>query len=65
MHLKSSSVLKSTGNSSKEGHITISNSYSALVNDEKEDVENVYDESANLFKNQNTGESSSFAVPTG
>ncbi|PWA89322.1 ATPase, F1/V1/A1 complex, alpha/beta subunit, Zinc knuckle CX2CX4HX4C [Artemisia annua] len=56
---KSSSILKSTGNSSKEGNITTSNLYSALVNDE-EHVENVYDESANLFTNPNTGESSSF-----
>ncbi|GJS10469.1 zinc knuckle CX2CX4HX4C containing protein [Tanacetum coccineum] len=46
---KSSSMVKSTGNSSKKGNITTSNSYSALENDEEEDeehVENVYDESS-------------------
>nr|GEU89451.1 zinc knuckle CX2CX4HX4C [Tanacetum cinerariifolium] len=39
---KSSSLLKTTCTSSKNDNITTSNSYSAL-NDEEEDVENVYD----------------------
>nr|GEX40671.1 hypothetical protein [Tanacetum cinerariifolium] len=49
---KSSPKLKSTNTSSKEGNIATSNSYFALENDENEDeehVENVHDESANLF----------------
>ncbi|GJV92489.1 hypothetical protein Tco_1540302 [Tanacetum coccineum] len=45
---KSSPMLKTAGTSSKKDNITMSNSYSAL-NDEEEDVENVYDESKNLF----------------
>ncbi|GKE11507.1 hypothetical protein Tco_1415058 [Tanacetum coccineum] len=60
---KSSSILKSTGTSSKKGNITTSNSYSILEDEEKEDeehVENMYDESANLFTNLKTGKSSSF-----
>nr|GEW33240.1 hypothetical protein [Tanacetum cinerariifolium] len=60
---KSSSMLKSAGTSSKKGNITTSNSYSALENEEEEDdehVENVYNESANLFQNTKTCESSSF-----
>nr|GEU94162.1 microtubule-associated protein 70-1-like [Tanacetum cinerariifolium] len=62
---KSSSMVKSTGNSSKKGNITTSNSYSVLKNDEEEDeehVENVYDESANLYPNSKPGESSTFTV---
>nr|GEV73931.1 hypothetical protein [Tanacetum cinerariifolium] len=50
---KSSPKLKSTNTSSKEGNIATSNSYFALENDEDEDeehVENVHDESANLFQ---------------
>nr|GFC42851.1 hypothetical protein [Tanacetum cinerariifolium] len=65
---KSSSMMKSTGNSSKKGNITTSNSYSALENDEEEDeehVENVYDESANLFPNSKPNESSTFVVVVG
>nr|GEU84822.1 zinc knuckle CX2CX4HX4C [Tanacetum cinerariifolium] len=65
---KSSSMVKSTGNSSKKGNITTSNSYSALENDEEEDkehVENVYDESANLFPNSKPGESLTFTVAAG
>ncbi|GKA63104.1 hypothetical protein Tco_0762710 [Tanacetum coccineum] len=65
---KSSSMAKSMGNSSKKGNITTSNSYSALENDEEEDkehVENVYDESANLFPNSKPGESSTFTVAAG
>ncbi|GKD43307.1 zinc knuckle CX2CX4HX4C containing protein [Tanacetum coccineum] len=55
---KSSSMLTSAGTSSKKGNITTSNSYFALENEEEEDeehVENVYDESANLFPNSKTG----------
>ncbi|GKE16226.1 hypothetical protein Tco_1423803 [Tanacetum coccineum] len=33
--------------------------------DEEEDIENVYDETANLFSNPKTGESSSFTVAAG
>nr|GEV32784.1 reverse transcriptase domain-containing protein [Tanacetum cinerariifolium] len=65
---KSSSMMKSTGNSSKKGNITTSNYYSALENDEEEDeehVENVYDESANLFPNSKPNESSTFMVVVG
>ncbi|GJZ52106.1 hypothetical protein Tco_0606621, partial [Tanacetum coccineum] len=65
---KLSSKLKSTDTSSKEGHITTSNSYSALDNEEDEDeeqVENVYDESTNLFLNLRAGESSSFTAGAG
>ncbi|GJT56216.1 zinc knuckle CX2CX4HX4C containing protein [Tanacetum coccineum] len=65
---KSSSMLKSTGTSSKNGNINTSNSYSALEIEEGEDeehVENVYDESANLFPNSKTGESSSFTAVAG
>ncbi|GJR89191.1 zinc knuckle CX2CX4HX4C containing protein [Tanacetum coccineum] len=51
---KSSSMLKTASTYSKKD----SNSYYAL-NDEEEDVENVYDESANLFPKTKTGGSSS------
>ncbi|GKB16044.1 hypothetical protein Tco_0849967 [Tanacetum coccineum] len=61
---KSSSTLKTTGTSSKNDNIITSNSYSAL-NDEEEDVENVYDESANLFQNTKTGGSLSFTAAAG
>ncbi|GJS62485.1 hypothetical protein Tco_0657269 [Tanacetum coccineum] len=44
---QSSSMLKTTGKSSKKDNLSMSNSFSTL-NDE-EDVENVYDESANLI----------------
>ncbi|GJY55388.1 hypothetical protein Tco_0454503 [Tanacetum coccineum] len=57
---KSSSMLKTAGTSSKKD----SNSYSAL-NDEEEDVENVYDESANLFPKTKTGGSSSSTAAAG
>ncbi|GJU81814.1 zinc knuckle CX2CX4HX4C containing protein [Tanacetum coccineum] len=45
--------------STKEGNITMSNSYAALDDESDEDVENVYDESANLLHSTQTGESSS------
>ncbi|GJU60086.1 zinc knuckle CX2CX4HX4C containing protein [Tanacetum coccineum] len=65
---KSSPKLKYTNTSSKEGNIDTSNSYSALENDEDEDeehVENVHDESANLFSTLKAGERSSFTVGAG
>ncbi|GJT01690.1 zinc knuckle CX2CX4HX4C containing protein [Tanacetum coccineum] len=40
---------KATITSPKEGKITMSNFYAALEDESDEDVENVYDESANLF----------------
>ncbi|GKC15814.1 zinc knuckle CX2CX4HX4C containing protein [Tanacetum coccineum] len=60
---KLSSMLKTAETSPKKDNFTTSNSFSAL-NDEEEDeeVENVYDESANLFK---TGGSSSFIAAAG
>ncbi|GJX06772.1 zinc knuckle CX2CX4HX4C containing protein [Tanacetum coccineum] len=57
---QSPSMLKTTGNSSKKDNLSMSNSFSAL-NDE-EDVENVYDESANLIQNTKAGGSSSFTT---
>nr|GEX27097.1 hypothetical protein [Tanacetum cinerariifolium] len=50
--------LKDTITSTKEGKIKMSNSYAALEEESDEDVENVYDESANLLYSK-TGESSS------
>ncbi|GJS72423.1 hypothetical protein Tco_0648132 [Tanacetum coccineum] len=65
---KSSSMLKTTCTSSKNDNIITSNSYSAL-NDkeegEEEDVENVYDESSNLFPNTKIVGSSSFTAVAG
>ncbi|GJZ73647.1 hypothetical protein Tco_0637793 [Tanacetum coccineum] len=61
----SSSMLKTTGFSFKKGNITTSNSYFALDDESEEDVENMYDESANLFPCTNTGGSSSFMVVVG
>nr|GEW48306.1 probable carboxylesterase 8 [Tanacetum cinerariifolium] len=57
-----------TGPSSKTNNIPTLNSYSALnvgEEDEEEVVENVYDESANLFTKTKTGGSSSFTVVAG
>nr|GEV79570.1 hypothetical protein [Tanacetum cinerariifolium] len=52
--------------SSKEDNIPMSNSYDALDEESDEDVENVYDESANLFHSTKTGGSSStFTVAAG
>nr|GEW86965.1 zinc knuckle CX2CX4HX4C [Tanacetum cinerariifolium] len=59
---KLSSMLKTVNTSLKNDNFTTSNSFSAL-NDEEEDdeeVENVYNESANLVPNINTDGSSSF-----
>ncbi|GKC92454.1 hypothetical protein Tco_1157896 [Tanacetum coccineum] len=57
---KSSSMLKTTGTSSEKGKFTTSNPYYALDDESEEDVENVYDESTNLFPNSKTSGSSSF-----
>ncbi|GJS95704.1 RNA-directed DNA polymerase, eukaryota [Tanacetum coccineum] len=53
-----------TGNSSKKDNLSMSNSFSALNEEEEdeEDVKNVYDESANLIQNTKAGESSSFTA---
>ncbi|GKC35586.1 hypothetical protein Tco_1047970, partial [Tanacetum coccineum] len=59
----SSSMLKTTGISSKKYNIPTCNSYFVLNDEqeeEEEDVENMYDETANLFTK--TGESSSFTA---
>ncbi|GKF28083.1 hypothetical protein Tco_0094425, partial [Tanacetum coccineum] len=65
---QSTPMLKTTGNSSKKDNLSMSNSFSAL-NEEKEadeeEVENVYDESANLIQNTKTGGSSSFTAAVG
>ncbi|GJW76788.1 zinc finger, CCHC-type containing protein [Tanacetum coccineum] len=57
-------MLKTTSNSSKKDNLSMSNSFSAL-NDDEEDVENVYDESANLIHNTKAGGSSSFTAAGG
>ncbi|GKB99332.1 hypothetical protein Tco_0985469, partial [Tanacetum coccineum] len=65
---QSTPMLKTTGNSSKKDNISMSNSFSALneeEDDEEEDMENVYDESANLIQNTKAGGSSSFMVAVG
>nr|GEV24623.1 hypothetical protein [Tanacetum cinerariifolium] len=51
--------LKAIVTSTKEGNITMSNSYAALDNESEEDVKNVYDESANLLHSLKTCRSSS------
>ena len=64
----SSSMLNSKGLSSKESDIATSNPYAALATDEGGDedfVENVFDESANLFPNSTTDGSSSFTAAVG
>nr|GEX35399.1 hypothetical protein [Tanacetum cinerariifolium] len=61
----SSSMLKTTDKSSKKDNLSMSNSFSALndeENDDKEDVENVYDESANLIQNTKAGGSLYFTA---
>ncbi|GKB91304.1 zinc knuckle CX2CX4HX4C containing protein [Tanacetum coccineum] len=68
---KSSSMFKNqpfkaTVPSTKEGNITMSNSYAALDNESDEDNENVYDESANLLHSSKTsGSSSTFTAAAG
>ncbi|GJX17206.1 arginine--tRNA ligase, chloroplastic/mitochondrial [Tanacetum coccineum] len=60
-------LMLTTGYSSKNDNIITSNSYSTLneEEDKEEDIENVYDETANLFPNTKTGESSSFTAAAG
>ncbi|GJR69366.1 putative reverse transcriptase domain-containing protein [Tanacetum coccineum] len=63
---QSSSMLKTTGNSSKKDNLSMSNSFSTLndeVEDDAEDVEIMHDESANL--NIKVGGSSSFMAAAG
>ncbi|GKB21657.1 zinc knuckle CX2CX4HX4C containing protein [Tanacetum coccineum] len=65
---QSTPMLKTTGNSSKKDNLSMSNSFSALNEEEEEDeedVENVYDESANLIQNIKAGGSSSFTAAVG
>ncbi|GJX77176.1 hypothetical protein Tco_0323987 [Tanacetum coccineum] len=65
---QSSSMLKTTGNSSKKDNLSMSNSFSTLndkEDDDEEDVENVYDESANLIQNTKAGGSLSFTAAAG
>ncbi|GKC68191.1 hypothetical protein Tco_1100789 [Tanacetum coccineum] len=56
-----------TGNSSKKDNLSMSNSFSALNNEEEDDeeVKNVYDESANKIQNTKAGGSSSFTAAAG
>ncbi|GKD50649.1 zinc knuckle CX2CX4HX4C containing protein [Tanacetum coccineum] len=58
-------LMVTTGTSSEKGKFTTSNSYSALDDESEEDVENVYDELANLFPNSKTSGSSSFKAAAG
>ncbi|GJW41952.1 zinc knuckle CX2CX4HX4C containing protein [Tanacetum coccineum] len=65
---QSSSMLKTTDNSSKKDNLSMSNSFSALNDeeeDDEEDVENVYDESANLIQTIKAGGSSYFTAAVG
>ncbi|GKB54421.1 zinc knuckle CX2CX4HX4C containing protein [Tanacetum coccineum] len=65
---KSPSMLKTANSSPKKDNFTTSNSFSALnaeEEDDEEEVENVYDESANLVPNTKTGERSSFTAVVG
>ncbi|GKF03555.1 hypothetical protein Tco_0030478, partial [Tanacetum coccineum] len=60
---QSTPMWKTVGNSSKKDNLSMSNSFSALNEEEeedKEDVENVYDESANLIQSTKADGSSSF-----
>ncbi|GJR65520.1 hypothetical protein Tco_0011585 [Tanacetum coccineum] len=59
----SSSLMKNTINSSNQDNITSSNSFAALNEDVEEgEVENVFDETANLFKSKTGGRSSFMAA---
>ncbi|GJT27393.1 RNA-directed DNA polymerase, eukaryota [Tanacetum coccineum] len=65
---QSASMLKMTGNSSKKDNLSMVNSFSALSDekeDDEEDVENVYDNSANLIQNKKAGGSSSLTAAVG
>ncbi|GJU10190.1 hypothetical protein Tco_1132586 [Tanacetum coccineum] len=58
--------LKASVPPTKEGNITVSNSYATLDDESAEEVENVYDELSNLLNSTKTGESSStFTVAAG
>ncbi|GKC32759.1 zinc knuckle CX2CX4HX4C containing protein [Tanacetum coccineum] len=58
--------LKASVPPTKEGNITVSNSYATLDDESAKEVENVYDELANLLNSTKTGESSStFTVAAG
>nr|GEX70693.1 hypothetical protein [Tanacetum cinerariifolium] len=59
---KSSSMLRTDDTSLKKDNFTMSNSFSSL-NDEE--VENVYDESTNLYPHTKTDGSSSFMAAAG
>ncbi|GKE11578.1 zinc knuckle CX2CX4HX4C containing protein, partial [Tanacetum coccineum] len=62
------SMLKMTGYSSKKDNLSMSNSFSALNDeeeDDEEDVQNVYNELANLLQNTKAGGSSSFTAIAG
>nr|GEV15075.1 protein ALP1-like isoform X1 [Tanacetum cinerariifolium] len=61
---QSPSMLKTTGKSSKKDNLSMSNSFSAL-NDEEDDVENVYDESNNLIQNTKADGSSYITTAAG
>ncbi|GKA96537.1 hypothetical protein Tco_0818632 [Tanacetum coccineum] len=56
-------TIHTTGNSSKKDNLSMSNSFSAL--NEEEEVENVYDELANLIQKIKAGGSSSFTAAAG
>ncbi|GJY32045.1 zinc knuckle CX2CX4HX4C containing protein [Tanacetum coccineum] len=58
--------LKAVAPPTKEGNIIMSNSYAALDDESEEEVENMYDEPANLLNSTKIGESSStFTVAAG
>ncbi|GJX89820.1 zinc knuckle CX2CX4HX4C containing protein [Tanacetum coccineum] len=59
------SMLNTTITSTKKGNIATSNPYFALEDESDEDVENVYDESDNLFQSTKTDKSSSFTAAVG
>ncbi|GJZ98814.1 zinc knuckle CX2CX4HX4C containing protein [Tanacetum coccineum] len=59
-------ILKTTVSSTMNDNIPVSNPYFALDEESEEEVENVYDESANLLQSKKTGGSSStFTVGAG
>ncbi|GJX40158.1 zinc knuckle CX2CX4HX4C containing protein [Tanacetum coccineum] len=65
---QSSSMLKTTGNSSNKDNLSMSNSFSVLNDeeeDDEEDVDNLYDESTNLIQDTKADEGSSFTVAAG
>ncbi|GJR20095.1 zinc knuckle CX2CX4HX4C containing protein [Tanacetum coccineum] len=62
---QSSSMLKTTVNYSKKDNLFMSNSFSALNDEEEDDKEDVYDESANLIQNIKAGKSLSFTAAVG